>query len=224
MDAYNEGRSRVIESIRTATSRLTISFDGWKANNEVLDVLGVVAHYLDKDYTVKTVVLGMRDTLGSHTGDNIADHLADVLNDFEISGDQVAYYAADNASNNDTALRALNDVVTVDPVKQRLRCTGHIYNLVCNAILYGVNAEASEDAYLSSQEASNEASQTARENNSTTILGFDTILRNGSDEEKLIVWRRKGPIRKLHNFMVYIKGKSRRGMTSRNTNFRLSKT
>jgi hypothetical protein len=211
MDAYNEGRSRVIESIRTATSRLTISFDGWKANNEVLDVLGVVAHYLDKDYTVKTVVLGMRDTLGSHTGDNIADHLADVLNDFEISGDQVAYYAADNASNNDTALRALNDVVTVDPVKQRLRCTGHIYNLVCNAILYGVNAEASEDAYLSSQEASNEASQTARENNSTTILGFDTILRNGSDEEKLILWY-------ISRVRVDV------GMTSRNTNFRLSKT
>lgn len=210
IDAYNEGRSRVVESIRTATSRLTISFDGWTANNDALDVLGVVAHYLDKDHTVKTVVLGMRDMLGSHTGDNIADHLADVLSDFEISGSQVAYYASDNATNNDSALRALNDVVTVDPVKQRLRCTGHIYNLVCNAILYGVDAEASEDAYRSSQEATDEASQTARETNSTSILGFDTTLRNGSDEEKLIAWRRKGPIGKLHNVMVHIKGKSRR--------------
>lgn len=199
IDSYNRAKTRVIASLQAATSKVTISFDGWKANNEVLDMLGVVAHYLDNDHKLKTVVLSMRDTLGSHTGANIADHLADVLSDFEISGDRVAYYAADNATNNDTALAALNESVKVDPVKQRLRCAGHIYNLVCNAILYGVDDEASQDAL-----------QQAREIDSAVTTDFDTTLHVGSDEAKLIAWRKKGPVRKLHNTMVHIKANNRR--------------
>lgn len=43
-------RTKVIKSISKATSRLTISFDGWKANNDLLDLLGVVANYLDHNH------------------------------------------------------------------------------------------------------------------------------------------------------------------------------
>lgn len=199
MESYHAARSRVIQSLKSATSRITISFDGWKANNEILDVLGVVAYYLNSDYKLQTIVLGMRDTMGSHTGTNIADHLVDVLSDFEIEGHQVAYYAADNATNNDTALVALNAHVTVDPTAQRLRCMGHILNLVCNAILYGVDEDALEDA-----------SQTARESNSCITTNFDTTLRNGSEEVKLLAWRKKGPVGKLHNTVVHIKANNQR--------------
>jgi len=46
----------------------------------------------------------MRDTLGSHTGANIADQLFDVLKDYQISRSQIAFFVADNATNNDKAL------------------------------------------------------------------------------------------------------------------------
>jgi hypothetical protein len=172
MELYDTSRSTVVESIRKASSKLTISFDGWKANNEVLDVL----HYLNSDYMLQTVIIGMRDTMRSHTGATIGDHLADVLSDFEIEGHQIAYFAADNATNNDTALEQLNKHLPVNKVTQRLRYAGHIYNLVCNAILHGVDEEASQDA-----------SQSAREVDSAGITDFDTTLRNGGDEEQLIV-------------------------------------
>jgi hypothetical protein len=86
MQSYHAARSRVIQSLKSATSRITTSFDGWKANNEISDVLGVVAHYLDSDYKLQTIVLGMRDTMGSHTGTNFADYLVDVFSDFEVEG------------------------------------------------------------------------------------------------------------------------------------------
>lgn len=105
----------------------------------------IVAHYLDSDCKLQTIVLGTRDTMGAQTGANIADHLVDVLSDFEIEGHEVADYAADNATNNDKALVALNAHVSVNPVTQRLRCVGHILNLVCNAILYGVDEDALRD-------------------------------------------------------------------------------
>jgi len=56
---------------------------------------------------------------------------------------------ADNATNNDKALSALASYLPsmkLDLVKQRLRCYGHIYNLVCKAILYGVDSDCLEDA------------------------------------------------------------------------------
>lgn len=103
-------------------------------------------HYLGDDYKLHNVVLVMRDTLGSHTGANIADQLFDVLKDYQISGSQIAYFAADNATNNDTALNQLSERVTLDPIISRLRCAGHIFNLVCTAILFGVDEEALKDA------------------------------------------------------------------------------
>jgi hypothetical protein len=77
----------------------------------------------------------MRDTLGSHTRANIADHLFDVLKEYQISGNQIAYFVADNATNN--------------LVASRLRCAGHIFNLVCTAILFGVpDKEAFADSQI----------------------------------------------------------------------------
>jgi hypothetical protein len=56
---------------------------------------------------------------------------------------------ADNASNNDAALKVLSTYLLsmqLDPVKQRLRYAGHIYNLMSKAILYGVDSDCLEDA------------------------------------------------------------------------------
>jgi hypothetical protein len=54
----------IVRSISNAKGKVTISFDGWKANNNVLDFLGVVLHYLGDDYKLHNVVLEMRDILG----------------------------------------------------------------------------------------------------------------------------------------------------------------
>jgi hypothetical protein len=103
-------------------------------------------YYLGDDYKLHNVVLALRDTLGSHTGKNIADHLFDVLKDYQISSSQIAFFAADNITNNDKALKLLSDRVTLNPVTSRIRCAGHIFNLVCSTILFGVDAEALGDA------------------------------------------------------------------------------
>jgi hypothetical protein len=149
IDAYTSAKVKVIKSIAKSTSKLTISFDGWKANNDALDLLRVVVHYLRDDNKLHNVVLAMCDTLGSHTGANMADQLFDVLKDFQISGNQIAYFAADNATNNDKALAVLAERVDFDPIASRLRCAGHIFNLVCIAILFGVpDKEDLEDAQI----------------------------------------------------------------------------
>jgi hypothetical protein len=180
----------------------TISFDGWKANNDVLDLLGVVIHYLRDDYKLHNVVLVMRDTLGSHTGANIADHLFDVLKDYQISGNQIAYFAADNATNNDRALQLLSERITLDPVTSRLRCTGHIFNLVCSAILFAVDKESLEDARYDFIDESTSGTQ--------AVDSFESTLYYGIEVDKHRAWLAKGPISKLHNLVIHIKANNTR--------------
>jgi hypothetical protein len=161
----------------------------------VLDLLGIICHYIDENNKRRAVVLGLRDTLGSHTGANMANHLLSVLHDFQISN-QIAYFMSDNATNNDKALAMLAGYlppsVKLDPVKQRLRCSGHIYNLVCKAILYGVDSNCLKDA--------SQASQTM-----TAVSSFKAVTNNGDDAAKLTAWRKKGPVGKLHNTVIHIK-------------------
>jgi hypothetical protein len=107
LQAFEDAKRTVSARLSKATSGLTISFDGWTANSKVLDLLGIVVHYLDDDYKRCAVVLGLRDTLGSHTGANMADHLLSVIQDFSISK-QVTYFMADNTTNNDKALAVLS--------------------------------------------------------------------------------------------------------------------
>ena len=146
MDKFSKHQQAIIRSIARAKGKVTISFDGWKANNDVLDLLGVVVHYLGDNYKLYNVVLAMRDTLGSHTGSNIADHLFDVLKHYQISRSQIAFFAADNATNNNKALQLLSERVTLELVTSRLRCASYIFNLVCTAILFSVDVEALDDA------------------------------------------------------------------------------
>jgi len=125
-------------------SRITISFDGWKANNDVLDLLSVLAHYIDCNCKLKTVTLALRNTYGSHTSKNMKDHLLAVLREYQISN-KVAFFAANNATNNNKALQLLATELKVDADRQRLRCLGHVLNLVSMAILYGVDEDCVDE-------------------------------------------------------------------------------
>jgi len=147
----------------------------------------------------------MCDSLGSHTSTNIANNLFDVLKDYQIYGCQIAYFVANNASNNDIALAALVERVNIDLIASRLRCIGHIFNLVYIAILFGVpNKEDLEDAQhdFSQSQGDNATSGTQ------AIASFKAIIEHGSDKAQHQAWRRRGPISKLHNLVVNIKGSS----------------
>jgi hypothetical protein len=62
----------------------------------------------------------------------------------------------------------------IDPVKQRLRCSSHIYNLMCKAILYSVDSDCLEDA---SQEA------TISQLTMTSVSSFEAVINGGSSDE-----------------------------------------
>jgi hypothetical protein len=66
--------------------------------------------------------------------------------DFQISGSQIAYFATDNATNNDTALALISEHAALDPMASRVRRASHIFNLACTAILFEVDEKSLDDA------------------------------------------------------------------------------
>jgi hypothetical protein len=54
----------VQEEIRTAKSRIYISFNGWGSKHEKLSVVGVVIHFVNNKYKVVTRLLGLPELPG----------------------------------------------------------------------------------------------------------------------------------------------------------------
>ena len=104
-----------------------------------------MAHYIDSNYEVKNVLLALRNTYGSHLAAELQHHLLDVIREFRITT-RIGYFMASSASNNDVALRLLQNELAIKPLKQRLRCACYIINLVCIAVLYGVDADCVDEA------------------------------------------------------------------------------
>jgi hypothetical protein len=137
-----------------------------------------VAHWIDGDCNPKTALLGLPPLEGHH-GHQIAEVVLPVIKTFEIEG-KLGAFQTDNASNNDTALKALAASIPGMNVKEsRLRCFGHVVNLVVKAMRYGDN-------------------------------GLQAKLADCGDHNAFKVWREGGSIGRLHNIVTYIGGSDKR--------------
>jgi hypothetical protein len=55
---------------------------------------------------------------------------------------KLGWFVSDNASNNDTCIEALGSEVEFDHFERRIRCIGHVINLVARSLLFGKELEA----------------------------------------------------------------------------------
>lgn len=112
--------------------------------------------------------------LGEHSGENIASCISAVFKQYSITN-KLGCFVLDNASNNDSCIIALAKTFNIDAKHQRLRCGGHIINLIVKAILFGKG-----------------------------VGKFQRQLAGAGDSEQFKLWRKRGPIGKVHNIVKYI--------------------
>jgi hypothetical protein len=103
----------VKEQLQNALGKVHISFNLWSSRN-LLALCGIVVHFINKQGKLCTFLLSLPEIAGSHTGTNIAESVAAILNEFAL-GDRVGYFVLDNAENNDTAIAALGDRFEFNP-------------------------------------------------------------------------------------------------------------
>ncbi|KAM4058247.1 restless-like transposase [Hirsutella rhossiliensis] len=136
---YHQYKHIVIKELRERPGQIHLAFDGWRSPNRYA-LNGIAAFYLSKEKRPQKIILGLPELRESHTGENIASQVAEVIESFEIQ-DKIGYFTLDNAKNNDTAVAALGHVFNFEGKQRRVRCFGHIINLVAKALLFGKDNE-----------------------------------------------------------------------------------
>jgi hypothetical protein len=99
---------------------------------------------MDSAYNLQDCVLGFRRLRGSHTADNLAEVVADVLKEFSLTG-HLLCITADNATVNDKLFKVLErDYFFGEWLRKdgQIRCMTHIINLAAQKILVNLKGEA----------------------------------------------------------------------------------
>jgi hypothetical protein len=84
---------------------------------------------------------------------NLARAFVEVLRDFKIES-KILSVTCDNASNNDTMMEELDDLLTGFSSLNRTRCFAHILNLVAKALLKQFDVKSEEKNGLNDDERS----------------------------------------------------------------------
>jgi|SRR5579871_587557 len=179
LDSFQTRKIQIKDKISLAKSKINISIDGWRAPNRD-DYLAICSHFISDDFKPMHCLLGFQKVHGPKSGANIAEIVAKVINDYEI-GHNLGAFMMDNARDNDTALKELATRYDIDVDSSRLRCLGHIINLVVKALLFGKG-----------------------------VSKLERQLAGASFDEAFKIWNSKGPIGKLHNICVYVNQNSTR--------------
>ncbi|GKU12697.1 unnamed protein product, partial [Fusarium langsethiae] len=158
--------------LHSAKSKVHISMDAW-TSEEGTNYLAVVAHFLDERHKLQTALLDLPPLKGPHSGENIAKVLSTVIDFYDIS--PIIGFLMDNATSNDVCIQELAEQYPTIRRENRLRCVGHMLNLIVKALLFGKG-----------------------------VSKLEKQLRAASDDERFEIWRKQSCIGKLHNFCVWI--------------------
>ncbi|RKK13981.1 hypothetical protein BFJ66_g18192, partial [Fusarium oxysporum f. sp. cepae] len=131
---------------------------------------------------------------GSHNGKLQAKAFLEVVEEYDLRG-KVGYFTMDNHDANDTMLDDVaKEIDGLDPVARRLRCSGHIMNLIVQAFLFRSKAKKIQE---DEREGVDEA--------------YERLCRLSEREEGSIItkaqateeWGEFSVLGKLHNLCIY---------------------
>lgn len=180
MKAYHNWKVLPTEEMRTAKSNIHLSFNLWTSSNSIAFV-AIVAHFIDDSAHLRKVLIGLRRVIGSHAGEVIAEQVIQVIQEYGMEK-RLGYFVLDNATSNDTCVKAILHQLRPNLIKKerRLRCVGHIINIAAQTFLYDNDKEAF----------------TAEVHGARSLADV---------KKQLDIWRKKGPIGKLHNIVTFIR-------------------
>ena len=105
INQYDIEKERIRSRLHSSCFKIHITLDIWTSPN-ILPIVAIIAHYISEDNKLESAVLALKEIQGSHDGENIAPIVEEVLEDWGIVS-KLGYLQMDNASNNDTMIRAL---------------------------------------------------------------------------------------------------------------------
>jgi hypothetical protein len=198
--SYHTHKDILRTKLQSSPSKLHLSADVWSAPNHKA-FLGICVKFVDPDAKgLLQALLALSelpglDGPGSHGGVEQWKLLCRTLEDYNI-WHKVGFYTGDNHGSNDKLCHLLGEHLNEmgiiwDAKKQRIRCHGHVINLVVQAFLFADSREASRAA-VEQIEDDDEAA-------------FGSDFLSGFQTQKALGWRRLGPLGKVHNIAIHLR-------------------
>ena len=120
-----------LNSMLSAASSVALTSDIWSSNAKE-DYISVVAHFVSADWELQKKVIGLRLIEVKHTGENIAERVACVVEEFGLI-DKVFSVTLDNASSNAKAMKTLTPMFAgylgPDPIPEPVDPSKRKYSL-----------------------------------------------------------------------------------------------
>ena len=140
---FEKAKNKIKYILRKNREKIHISFDIWTFPNDYV-LVGIVSHFVDDDYQVRTILLSLREVHREHTNDNVSQTVVDVIHKFQTES-ELDVPVLDNADNNDTAVRyVLNELELHDTHEKehcRLCYLDHIINFIVQDFIFDQNSE-----------------------------------------------------------------------------------
>jgi hypothetical protein len=114
LNQYKIEKDRIQLRLHASPFKIHISLDIWTSPNCLL-ILGIIAHYISIENQLESVVLAMKEIQGSYEGENIALIVEEVLWEWGVVS-KLGYMQMDNASNNNTMIRAFSRSKCLSPL------------------------------------------------------------------------------------------------------------
>jgi hypothetical protein len=117
---YDFHRLILRKRLQSAKSMIHFSADMWSSPNR-LSLIGVCVQWIGENYTLQKALLGLPECQTGHSGPQQASHIMELVRWFDI-GRNLGYFTSDNASSNDTCIRAISETLSneYDVVSQAL--------------------------------------------------------------------------------------------------------
>ena len=178
------------EVLDRAISKIHVSCDVWSSPNGYA-LAGIAGHFVSHDGKLQSVLLGLKRLQKAHGGEQIAEHIVAVIKQYGFAH-RLGVFIGDNVKSNDIAWSCVLHQLEPqrDPMTSRSRCLGHIINLAAKAFIFGKSVSAFEAIVDSVDESS------SRDSDATKLAQQE--------------WRKKGPVGKLHNVIVFIRASAQR--------------
>ena len=143
------------------------------------------------------MLLSIKYIKGSHTGKNLAYNLIKLIKNYQFK-DKLGYFMLDNAENIDTTVKCLLASINprLKPKERWLQYIGYIINLIAKAFLFGADAKYYK-------------------------INNNFLLASKDIKKSLNLWRKLGPVKKIHNLIKFIQSSPMRSKKLQNlTNYK----
>lgn len=96
VSTFTNSKQAIVDVLAKVDGQIHVAFDGWRSRNRK-SLYGIVIFWVDHTTAkIQKLVLGMPEMKENHTGENIAEHVVDVLKFFGIEK-KVGFFTLDNA-------------------------------------------------------------------------------------------------------------------------------